>query len=271
MSIAATLPVKADAELHAAGVSLGAQLDPRAWVLGFLSSAIWISTSLSLIPLLIFAVALLLLLAVRRDRTHGMQMRLRTMILWVSSASLLTIVLYTVFGPSMDGDAVQVSGVHIQYDALSLGLIMAAKLSALLFLSGVLLSFVAPLTLATGITGLCLPSRHLGVPVANFFYLAFFLTRMIPRLIQELGILRLAQRSRGIAVSKWRSYHALALPMFASALRRSDSTALVLASRGFDSHRIPASVQALRYRKLDYVALVTIVAGWGVWLYLSLK
>lgn len=198
-------------------------------------------------------------------------MPIRSTILWVLSGALLTLIFYAVFAPNMGAEAAQVLGVRIEYGAVFLGLTMAAKLVALLLSSGTLLMYVPPLGLAAGITGLLLPLVHIGVPVVNFFYLAFFLTRMIPNLIQESRMIALAQRSRGVSLGRWRSYPAFVLPIFALTLRRSDAVALVLTSRGFDSQRIPASVQGLKLGLADYIALSALTGGWIVWLYLRVQ
>jgi energy-coupling factor transporter transmembrane protein EcfT len=191
------------------------------------------------------------------------------MMLWVLVAAALTILLYAIFGPTTTGRVVQLAGVRIAIDPLLLGVVMAAKLVALLLLSNVLLRCVSPLALATGITGLLMPLRYLGVPLSNFFYLAFFLTRMIPNLLSESRLIALAQRSRGVPTRTWTAYPALALPMFASALRRSDSMTIVLTSRGFDTSRIPAIVSSLRFTATDYLALTILTMGWALWIYLQ--
>lgn len=193
-----------------------------------------------------------------------------TMLRWVLIAAVLTLTFYAAFGPRVGGEATDVLGFRIERAALLLGVTMAVKLIALLLLSGVLLRQVSPLALAAGLTRLGSPLRHFGIPVSNFFYLSFFLTRMIPDLIQESRMIALAQRSRGAALNRWRAYPALALPLFASALRRGDSMALLLASRGFDSDRTPERVLSLRFGAFDFMGLSALVLGWSAWLYLRL-
>ncbi len=244
--------------------------DPREWIVGFVSAAVWISTSTALVPLLM-SVAILLVLALlptRHGKTQNAGFSVGSMLLWVLVAAALTILFYGLFGPTASGNVVSLIGVRIAIDALQLGVAMAAKLVALLLLSIVLLRSVSPLGLATGISGLLLPLRHLGVPITSFFYLAFFLTRMIPSLLQESRLIVMAQRSRGVPVRTWRAFPALALPMFASALRRSDSMAIVLTSRGFDTNRIPATVRSLCLTATDYLALTILTMGWALWIYL---
>lgn len=245
--------------------------DPRTWVTGFVSVAVWVSASDRLIPLACacgILLAVLLLTQWNGQRPSG-GVNTRSMIVWALVAAAITIVLYAVFGPERGSRVINVSGLAIKIEALRLGLVMALRLIALLLSSAVLLANVPPLRLATGLTRLLMPLRHLGVPVPSFFYLAFFLTRMIPNLIMETRMIAMAQRSRGVAIKKWKSAPALVLPLFASSLRRSDNAALVLASRGFDPRRIPAGVRELRLATADYVALIALLCGWGLWLYLQ--
>jgi len=273
MSMAATLPVETKSESSATTSPPRPVFDPRIWLLGFISAAVWISASEALAPLLTGGAILLLLslLVTRQSKARGAVFNVGSMMLWVLVAAVMTILLYAIFGPTTTGRVVHLAGVRITIDSLLLGVVMAAKLVALLLLSNVLLRCVSPLALATGISGLLMPLRHFGVPISSFFYLAFFLTRMIPNLLSESRLLALAQRSRGVPTRTWRAYPALALPMFASALRRSDSMAIVLTSRGFDTNRIPAIVRSLRFSATDYLVLTILTMGWVLWIYLRIS
>lgn len=212
-----------------------------------------------------------ILYIMRRGTVTGFAVRPDTMVLWVLSAAIITVVLYALFGSDSGGGAWTFLGIRVEYAALTLGLTMASKLATLLLLSTLLLAHVAPLTLATGMTRLVAPLRRVGIPVANLFYLAFFLSRMAPSLISESRMIIMAQRSRGVSLKRWRSYPAIALPMFAAALRRSDAAALVLASRGFDSRRLPASVLELSFSALDVVVICALASIWMIWLALFLR
>jgi energy-coupling factor transporter transmembrane protein EcfT len=194
---------------------------------------------------------------------------------WMLSAGLLTIVLYALFGPSDSLGGWTVLGITISSNAIKVGMVMALRLISLLMLSVTLLSSVPTLDLAAGFTRFLAPLRALGIGIANVYYLTFFLSRMIPGLIHESRVISLAQRSRGIGVhlgvwGRIRSYPAKILPIFASALRRSDSMSLVLASRGFDPSRVPRRVLDLRFVRIDYTALAAIGAGWAIWVFARL-
>jgi energy-coupling factor transport system ATP-binding protein len=124
--------------------------------------------------------------------------------------------------------------------------------------------------MAAGFTRVLLPLKRAGVPVESVFYFVFFLLRMFPLLVRESHAIRLAQQSRGIRFSgsplaRWRSLPALALPVFAAALRRSDQLALTLAARGVDTGRTPAAVKMLRFHRPDWILTAALLAGWGLW------
>jgi energy-coupling factor transport system permease protein len=121
-----------------------------------------------------------------------------------------------------------------------------------------------------------LPLRRIGLPVMSAFFLAFFVIRMVPGLIDESRLILMAQRSRGVGVRagwfrSWRSTASLVVPIFASALRRSDQMALALASRGFNENHVPLPVRRLQLGAFDFVMLGALIAGWVVWVYIQFR
>jgi energy-coupling factor transport system permease protein len=244
-------------------------------MVGFVSVAVWVSTTTSLISATLIATLILVATLIRNRPSEGEGSRPWLSLVWAVVAGLLTTILYALFGPPGGGEGFRIFGHLISYDAIRLGGLMALRLLALLVLSYLLLISVPPLEMAAGLTRFLVPLRRIGVPVANLYYLTFFLSRMIPSLLQESRMIVLAQRSRSLGsqrsmFGRWREYPARVLPVFSSALRRSDSMALLFASRGFDARRVPARVSALRLGSTDYIALAAIGLCWSIWLYLRL-
>lgn len=251
------------------------RLDPRSWIVGFASAAIWTSTTTSLVSAALMTALVLAVTLIRKRPSEGEVNRPWPPLLWAVVAGVLTTTLYALFGPSGGSDGFKVFGLLLNYDAIRLGGLMALRLLALLALSYLLLTSVPPLEMAAGLTRFLLPLRRVGVAVADLYYLTFFLSRMIPSLLHESRVIALAQRSRGIGsqrgmFGRWREYPARVLPVFASALRRSDSLSLLFASRGFDSSRLPVRVTSLRLEPADFFALAVIGICWSIWLYLRL-
>jgi energy-coupling factor transport system permease protein len=244
-------------------------------MVGFVSVAAWVSTTTSLISVALIAILILIAALVRNRYLESEGSRPWFSLVWAIVAGLLTIALYALFGPAGGDDGFRFLGYLISYDAIRLGGLMALRLLALLTLSYLLLISVAPLELAAGLTRFMMPLRRVSVAVANLYYLTFFLSRMIPSLLQESRVIALAQRSRGIGArrgmyGRWREYPARVLPIFASALRRSDSMALLFASRGFNAGHVPLRVTKLRFAPSDILVLGVLCSGWAVWFYLRL-
>lgn len=272
MSTAATLSAAARSRPDAMSTISSYRLDPRTHLAAFLSVAVWVSTTHGLPALSAWVAGLSALLIALRIKPRFQSVAITPLLMWVSTAGLLTIGFYSAFGPDNGGDGATILGLRVAYDSLWLGLAMALRLTALVFLSLALVAALPPLDMAAGMTRLFLPLSRIGVPVTNFFYLTFFLAQMIPSLIQESRLIRMAQRSRGIGVDKdliarWRVYPSLVVPVFLSALRRGDMMALVLASRGFDSERVPVRVRRLRFSIVDLLLLAALTAGWALWAY----
>lgn len=250
-------------------------IDPRVVGLGLLSLAVWIGTTGSVVTGALWAGALLVLLLMLRAWVRERPALPRYSLVWVVTAAAMTMVLYLLFAPGGGVELYHVGPVRITGEALRAGAIMALRLLAFAFLAATAALLVPPLHLAAGLTRLLLPLRQLGVPVEQVFYFAFFLLKMFPFLVRETRIIRLAQESRGVVFSgpmivRWRSFSALVLPVFSSAMRRSDQLALALASRGFDTRYVPAAATMLRLRRGDWVVVTALLAGWGVWLWLRL-
>lgn len=273
MATVATLPAKSISRTPISAIGPGPRRDPRVWIVGFFSVTVWVSTATSLILTAVIT-SLVLVAVVLHRRSNGWLAIPWAPLGWMVFAGLLTIVLYALFGPSESSDSWRIPGLSINAEAIRIGLLMAIRLVSLLALSLLLLSSVPALDLAAGFTRFLAPLREVGFGITSIFYLTFFLSRMVPSLINESRMISLAQLSRGIdmnegIIGRARRYPARLLPIFASALRRSDSISLLLASRGFDSSRLPRKVVDLKFTQADYVVLAVIAAGWVVWKYLQ--
>lgn len=275
MATAATLPADDISQAPVKADPPWRTLDPRTSIVGFVSVAIWVSTTTSLLLAAVMAALIMGTTLIRKRPSEGVENRAWFSLVWAIVAGLLTTILYALFGPSEGADGVKLFGHLLGYDAIRLGGLMACRLLALLALSYLLVTSIPPLRLAAGLTRFMMPLRPVGVAVANLYYLTFFLSRMIPGLLLESRMIALAQRSRGIGsqrgvLGRWREYPARVLPVFAAALRRSDSMAQLFASRGFDAGHVPLRVATLKFASTDVLALGAIGIGWAVWFYLRL-
>lgn len=271
MSSHATLAAEPLTDPRMARTDSPERWDPRVWLAAYVSAIIWIGLATDWKVLLSWDSALALLLFAQVARGRLDWRAVRQVLVWVMVSGALTVLLYLLLGPESGSDGLRLWGLVIPQERFALGAGMGLRLAALIFASVLLVTAVAPLRLAAGVTRWLLPLRHLGLPVAQFYYLAFFLVAMVPNLLNESRLIRLAQRSRGLGgggglIARARAYPSLVVPVFAAAIRRSDAIALVLASRGFDTARIPAAVHGLRLGTIDYIGLGLLAAGWIVWI-----
>lgn len=275
MVTVATIPANAEIDVPSDLVVDRRRLDPRIYLAAFISVAVWVSMATGLRPLTSWAIGLLSLALVRNRRDSTRSIPMTRLLSWIGVAALVTFLLHLIFAPDTGGADFSVFGARFELAAARLGGAMALRLIALVLLSFALLSFVSALDLAAGITRLLLRLRRIGVPAMSFFYLSFFLVRMVPGLVEESRLIGMAQRSRGVAMNAgrfhaWRAFPALIIPIFASALRRSDQMALAFASRGFDERHVPFQVTRLQLGRYDCLALGILMLGWLAWLYMRL-
>ena len=120
MSTAATLPAGSRETVLGGSPGFSFRLDPRTQIAGFLSLAIWISTSVEEVPLALWVAAILALAFGAAARTHGQAASLLRAMKWITVAALLTILLYTLFGPGDNGAAMTILGLRIELDAVRL-------------------------------------------------------------------------------------------------------------------------------------------------------
>ena len=63
---------------------------------------------------------------------------------------------------------------------------------------------------------------------------------------------------------------AVVVPVLAAGIRRSEQLALSLSARGFDTRCVPAAVTNLRFRAMDWALAGTLLAAWGLWVFVRL-
>ncbi|MBI3873260.1 MAG: hypothetical protein HY304_09315 [candidate division Zixibacteria bacterium] len=246
------------------------RIDPRVILLGFFSTALWIGTASTGLSTAAWAGSLTVVSwGVRRSLPDRLRLP-HHWLWWMLGMALLTFLLHMVFSGSGAEPFFRVGPVTLYSQGAVLGFRMAMRLWAFVCLSITALSCLSPGRLTAGVTRMLMPLRFLGFPVASLYYFVFFLLRMFPTLMDESQVIRLAQRSRGIRfngsiVKRSRASAAVAVPVLAAGLRRSDRLAMSLAARGFDARRIPLAVGAMRFAALDWAVAGVLLLGWGGW------
>lgn len=257
-------------ETHGPGGAAEVVLDPRVVLTGMFSVAVWISTGLSLLSASIWVLVLALTVVFLRQRLGRRIPSYGRLMAWSALMGVVTVGLYLVFASAETGIRGGSGFGRFDSGVALTGTRMGVRLFAFVLLGMVVAAVSSPLSLASGLTRLLRPLKTLGVPVESVYYFAFFLLRMVPFLVSEARMIRLAQASRGAPHrGRWgggiRGAAALVIPVLAAAGRRSERLSMALAARGFDVSRFPSAANQLRLGLRDRAAAILILGGWGLW------
>ncbi len=247
--------------------------DPRCTLLAFISIAIWISTATSLWGTVAWLAGVMILVTIGASLSGASSGIWRTL-RWTLPFSLLICALYVLLNAGGGAQIWTLGPITITREGFLTGGTLGLRFLAFVILARSLTVALSPTDLASGVTRLLWPLKAIGVGVESVYYLMFFIARMTPALAEEAQIIQFGQRSRGLApATSWyrrvMNSSALIIPVFAAAMRRSERLSMALTSRGFNPNRIPAMVTAQRFGIADWLILVCLIAGWGIWSYVS--
>jgi energy-coupling factor transporter transmembrane protein EcfT len=243
--------------------------DPRSILLAFVSVAIWVSSTRSLLGTLAWLVlvsALVLLAARREESALGLLRVLR----WSLPFSILIFGLYVLLAAGEDAPIWTWGPFAARQTAIETGGVLSLRFLTFVVLARSLSSMLTPTCFAVGVTRMLWPLKAIGVGIESVYYLVFFIARLAPALVEEARIIQFGQRSRGLLVAN--SWYrrvtgsvALIVPVFAAAMRRSERLSLVLASRGFNPSRAPAIVTTRRFGGIDWLISAVVLVIWIAW------
>jgi energy-coupling factor transport system permease protein len=238
-------------------------LDERVRLLVFLSYVSWL-VLLRGFPMLGVVVGgmclLLLLLSPAPGALFGKWAR-------TIPAALIVVILYWIFAPPGGEVWFSLFGKPFGPDGLRTGTFFASRFLGFLLGGFYLYESSSPERMARGLLWFFAPLRKVGIPVHVLYYIIWFAMRSVPVLTEEAQTTRLAQRARGARLygnprERLQAALSLMVPVFASAVRRSDRFALSLQARGFDPtthyqrHSIPSPTIT------DYLWLAGLAVAW---------
>lgn len=102
-------------------------------------------------------------------------------------------------------------------------------------------------------------------PIHIFSTIVMIAFRFVPLLMDEANLIIEAQKSRGAdfdekkIIKKAKAIIPILVPLFSSALIRSDELSLSMDARGFSLDRKPTSLYPLKYSKRDYISYIVLV------------
>ena len=137
------------------------------------------------------------------------------------------------------------------------------RLVLMIALTTVLTASTKPLDLTYAIEWYMAPLKYVRFPVHEIAMTISIALRFIPTLLDETGRIMRAQESRGVDFKggklkeKLRAIVALIVPLFVSALQRSDELANAMIARGYDPRAKRTRYRILRFTWRDTVVLIS--------------
>ncbi len=248
------------------------RLDPRTKLAGMV---VYVTTLFFLRDLRLFAVAFILLAAAVALSKVPLRYMLRGMrpLAWMLALS----VLFTLF--SVTGTTVlwQWHFLKITETGLTTAIYLGLRLCFMIPGTCLLTYTTTPTAITDGMEKMLGWMNKLGVPVHELAMVMSLALRFIPVLTEELHRIMKAQTARGIDFQEGslpqrvRKLIPLVIPLFVSAIRRSDELAMAMDARCYHGGEGRTNLKPLQYRGRDRM----LQAGMAVYmigmLYLSVK
>ncbi|MBQ8743173.1 MAG: energy-coupling factor transporter transmembrane protein EcfT [Clostridia bacterium] len=153
--------------------------------------------------------------------------------------------------------------IKIYKEGIIYALLVAVRIIVLVLGTNVLLSYTtSPIALTDGLEQLLSPLKKIKVPVHTFSMIMTIALRFIPTLIEETDKIMSAQRSRGAdfsngsLVKRAKALVPVFIPLFASLIRRADELAVAMECRCYTGDNGRTSMNTLKYKARDILALV---------------
>lgn len=143
---------------------------------------------------------------------------------------------------------------------------LVVRLSMLIIGSSLMTLTTTPNHLTDGIERLLKPLKAIGVPVHEIAMMMSIALRFIPILLEETDKIMKAQSARcadfenGNIVKRAKGMLPILVPLFVSAFRRANDLAMAMESRCYRGGEGRTKMKPLRYRGLDWVAYLVILA-----------
>lgn len=206
----------------------------------------------------IYALVIFILMKVAKLRVFSIFKQLKS--LWFMMIFLLVINLFT-FQRSGGNTLFMIGNFAVKDIALYQTLYILIRLVLMIALTSILTASTKPLDLTYAIEWYMSPLKVIRFPVHEIAMTLSIALRFIPTLLDETGRIMRAQESRGVdfkggrAKEKIRAIVALIVPLFVSALQRSDELANAMIARGYDPQAKRTRYRLLHFSWRDVIVL----------------
>jgi len=231
-------------------------LDPRVKILATAVLVVGLFLVDSVVGFLIFAAAVVLLVAASRV-PPGTFLRLLRPVAFIVALT----VLFQVFFSREGATLLEWGFLEVHQGGLQMGLFLALRILLLVSAAGLLTATTAPVALADGIEDLLSPLRRLRFPAHEVAMMMTIALRFIPTLHEEAQKITKAQAARGADFSEGsllrrvRAMLPVLVPLTIGAFRRADELAEAMESRGYRGGEGRTRYRELRLRARDALAL----------------
>ena len=249
------------------------RLDPRnkiflmilLFVCIFLKVSSW-STSLILCGgLLLFLIIVMLL-----SRVSFLSLLKSLGAMWFLFLFLIVIYVF-VPNPSYSAAhiAFRINNYPIYYDAFYQGGYIIIRLIMMLMVTMILTSTTKPMDLTYGLEWYMTPLKLVKFPSHIVAMTLSIALRFIPTLIDETNRIIKAQASRGVDfnhggfIKRFRAIFSLIVPLFVSAITRSEELSDAMEARGYDPYAKRSRYRILRFHFSDLIAFLLVMAIFG--------
>ena len=144
------------------------------------------------------------------------------------------------------------------------------RLVMMLCITMVLTSTTKPMDLTRGLEWGMTPLKAIKFPAHEIAMTISIALRFIPTILEETNRIMKAQESRGVDFvhgslkNKFRAVISLIIPLFVSAIERSEELANAMEARGYDPKSKRTHFQKLQFHLGDLFALLIVLAIFGV-------
>lgn len=237
--------------------------DPRIKFLGLIVFMVLIflkftNPAMDFIMYGIYALVIFIIMKVAKLKVMAIFKQLKS--LWFMMLFLLVINLFT-FQSSTGNVWFMVGNFAVRDVAIYQTLYIFLRLVLMISLTSVLTASTKPLDLTYAIEWYMAPLKVIRFPVHEIAMTISIALRFIPTLLDETGRIMRAQESRGVDFKggklkeKLRAIVALIVPLFVSALQRSDELANAMIARGYDPRAKRTRYRVLRFTWRDAIIL----------------
>lgn len=252
------------------------KLDPRNkiflmivfYVCIFLKVTSWSST------LLMSGVLLLFLIIITIVSKVSLLSVLKSMgAMWILFLFLIVIYVF-VPNPEYKMVAFTINNYPIYYDSFYQGGYIIIRLIMMLLITMILTSTTKPMDLTYGLEWHLTPLKVVKFPSHIVAMTLSIALRFIPTLIDETNRIIKAQASRGVDfnrggfIKRFRAIFALIVPLFVSAINRSEELSDAMEARGYDPYAKRTRYRKLSFKWIDLIAFILVMAVFAGLLYL---